>query len=99
MLCPPEHKFYKQYDIYFNNICKGDTKPSHYERFLFDLLLDSPRCEHCLAPLENNNIAIKNHINYYHYDIRIQMEKYSYLDLHKYIKEVYKYPYVVYENN
>jgi hypothetical protein len=27
------------------------------------------------------------------------MDKYSYLDMHKYMKEVYKYPYVVFDNN
>ena len=57
-------------------------------------MLDFPRCEHCLAPLENNNEAIKNHIDFYHFEVRIQMDKYSYLDVHKYIREVYKFPYV-----
>ena len=27
------------------------------------------------------------------------MERYSYLDMHRYIKEVYKMPYNIYENN
>jgi hypothetical protein len=44
--------------------------------------------------LENNNEAIKNHIDFYHFEVRIQMDKYSYLDVHKYIREVYKFPYV-----
>ena len=98
ILVPDDHKYIKQFRHYFQNIEDGNAKAQSYERFLFDLLLDSPRCEHCLAPLENNNVYIKNHINYYHFDIKIQMERYSYLDMHKYIREVYKYPYIVYDN-
>jgi len=94
VLVPSDHKYYKQMKHIYLNIENGTIKPNTYERFFFNLLLDSPRCEHCLAPLENNNNQIKNHINYYHFDIRIQTEKYSYLDLHKYMREVYKYPYI-----
>lgn len=48
-----------------------------------------------MAPLQNINNGIKQHINYYHYDIDISLEKYSYLDIHRYMQEVYKYPYIV----
>ena len=71
ILVPEDHKYIKQFTHYFKNIEDGNAKAQSYERFLFDLLLDSPRCEHCLAPLENNNVSIKNHINYYHFDIKI----------------------------
>jgi hypothetical protein len=57
--------------LIFSNIQNANIKPNTYERYFFNLLLDSPRCEHCLAPLENNNESIKNHVNFYHFDIRI----------------------------
>ena len=65
------HRFYKQFNQFFDNINEGRFKNYDYERFLFNLLLDTPRCEHCLAPLENNNEVIKQHIDYYHFGIKI----------------------------
>jgi hypothetical protein len=96
-LVPDSHKYYKQFKLYFENISDGAIKSGVYERFFFDLLLDSPRCEHCMAPLQNNNNGIKNHINYYHFDIDISLEKYSYLDIHRYMAEIYKYPYLMFD--
>lgn len=98
ILVPPDHKYAKQYKIYYDNITKGSIKAVQYERFFLDLLLDGPRCEHCLCPLENSNEAIKHHVSYYHHEIKIHEDKYSYLDVHKYIKEVYRFPYIIYEN-
>ena len=71
VLVPLDHKFIKQFNTYFDFINDGKFKIHDYERFLFNLLLDNPRCEHCLAPLQNNTDAIKDHINYYHFDIKI----------------------------
>ena len=85
LLVPEHHKYHKQFKLYFDNISGGNIKNGLYERFFFDLLLDTPRCEHCMAPLQNNNNGIKNHINYYHFDIDISLDKYSYLDVHKYM--------------
>jgi len=94
-LVPEDHKYFKQYTTFYESICSGTMKNNIYERFFFDLLQNSPRCEHCMSPLQNNNNGIKNHINYYHYDIDLSLDKYSYLDIHRYMSEIYKYPYLI----
>ena len=98
LLVPSSHLYFKQFKNYFENISEGNIKNGVYERHFFDLLLDSPRCEHCLAPLQNSNNFIKNHINYYHFDINLELDKYSYLDIHKYLMEIYKYPYLIFDS-
>ena len=55
VLVPTDHKYYKQMKHIYQMIEDGNIKPQTYERFFFNLLLDSPRCEHCLAPLDNSN--------------------------------------------
>lgn len=94
---PDNHKYVKQFKMYWDNINDGNIKNGIYERHFFDLLLESPRCEHCGCPLQNNNNFIKNHINYYHFDIQLENSKYSYLDVHRYLTEVYKYPYLIFD--
>ena len=71
VLFPSDHRFKREFQKFFNNITEGHVKKNEYEHYLFNLLLDTPRCEHCLAPMENNNDLIKEHINYYHFDIKI----------------------------
>ena len=96
---PENHKYFKYMRAIYSNIEEARIKPNTYERFFFNLLLDNPRCSICLAPLENSNEAIKDHIETYHNQIRIQLDRYSYLDVHKYIRELYKFPYVTTEIN
>ena len=67
ILIPPTHKFYKQFENFFEFITQETLKENDYEKYFLNLLLDNPRCSFCFAPLPNSNQLIKEHVDFYHY--------------------------------